>query len=348
VLEEGPHAERERYDPKKALAAKLGDLSIEQVGKDQKLPWELDGERWHTQDRITTKGTPIKWEGEALATAVRTIEGHGFTTNWNHRSVIEIVGPKKADGWFVHAYTGHEAYLTLAFQVKKNTFKQADLAAKLKLRPLSDYPGHEGYARNHRVEVHNTRGLWQQVVITLVKADEAKLPVIQEFIQQAAEAHKQVVDSLKTGGVEAAMPWKKDGEGWHLGEKGFPPGKPVKWDRGLLPKFLDLLKQVEPKLEVKWDLRDAIGIRMPGISRLWVRIKTKERDALEAWLMSKPAQFNVARFEGVGREAKVEGDRQEGCDVVTLKFVTADNLDAKKLLPLLKEQARGFREIRGE
>ena len=144
------------------------------------------------------------------------------------------------------------------------------------------------------------------------------------------------------------MPWKVNGESWHLGKKGFPPGKPVKWDRSLLPKFLGILKEVEPKLTVKWDLRDAIGVRVPGITRLWVRIKTKERDALEVWLMCKPAQFNNARFEGIGRDAKVESDRQEGCDILTLKFVSGDHMDTKRLKTLLKEQLAGFKELRGE
>jgi len=348
TLAEGPFAERPKYDHKKALAEKLGDLSLAQVGADQKLPWELDGPKWHTQDRITTKGSPCKWDGEALAGAVEQLERHGFVANWNHRSIVELSGEKKSLGWFLHAFTSHEAYLKLAFQVKKNTFKTADLAAKLKLRPLSDYPGHEGYSRDHRVEVTNARSVWQSVVVTLVKAEEANLPQFKAFLKEAVDSFNAVVESSKTGSIEAAMPWKKDGEAWHLGAKGFPPGKPVKWDRGLLPKLIDILKEIEPKLEIKWDLRDAIGVRVPGITRLWARIKTKERDALEVWFFCKPAQFNAARFEGIGRDAKVESDRQEGCDLLTLKFVNADHMDAKRLKGILKEQLQGFRELRGE
>ena len=46
------------------------------------------------------------------------------------------------------------------------------------------------------------------------------------------------------------MPWKLNGERWHLGDKGFPPGKSVRWDRALLRQLLDLVRQVEPGLEV--------------------------------------------------------------------------------------------------
>ena len=65
-------------------------------------------------------------------------------------------------------------------------------------------------------------------------------------------------------GVEGNMPWKKDGEKWHLGEKGFPPGQGAKWDRALLPKLVKLLREIDPNLELKWDVRDAVTIRPRG------------------------------------------------------------------------------------
>ena len=61
----GPFAERPRYDAKHALAARMGDMELADVGKDQKLPWELDGVKWHTQDRITTSGKSCTWDGSA-------------------------------------------------------------------------------------------------------------------------------------------------------------------------------------------------------------------------------------------------------------------------------------------
>src|SRR5262249_3253514 len=45
VLKAGPRAEREVYDPKKALAGRADDVDLEAVGADAKLPWETDGKR---------------------------------------------------------------------------------------------------------------------------------------------------------------------------------------------------------------------------------------------------------------------------------------------------------------
>ena len=351
VLVAGPFAERERYDAKKALAKKLGDLSLDDVGKDQKLPWEANGIQWHTRDRITTKGTPCKWDGAALLEAITGIEqlGDFGDTVWEHRSIVEIPAAKKSLGWFLHAMTGHEAYLKLVFRVARNTFKQAAVVEKLALRPLSDYPGHEGYARDHRVEVSNPRGPWQEVVVTIVKVAEVQAKSFQQFLKQAADSF--LAATAKTDGasaVDAAMPWKINGEQWHVGDKGFPPGKKPKWDRALLPKFLQLLHDVEPTAELKHDVRDAITVRLPEISRFWVRIKTKEVASLEVWLVAKPGAFNAARFEGVGALATVEADRQEGCAVVKLHFVMAEQLASKKLLPLLRELQQGFIGLFGE
>jgi hypothetical protein len=79
-----------------------------------------------------------------------------------------------------------------------------------------------------------------------------------------------------------------------------------------------------------------------------VRIKTKESASLEAWFVAPPGKFNGARFEGVGPRAVVEGDRAEGCDLVKLQFVLAEQLDPRKLLPLLKELRQGFEKTFGD
>jgi excinuclease ABC subunit A len=305
--------------------------------------------KWHTHDRITTKGTPCKWDGAALLDVIEQVEalGEWGETNWTHRTIVEVVPEKKSKGWFLHAMTGHEAYLKLCFRVRRNEFKTPDLAAKLALRPLSDYAGHEGYSRDHRVEVTNDgRGPGQTVVVTLVKKEEAELPAFRAFVKQAVESFEKLTDTATVGKVvEAAMPWKIDGEKWHLGEKGFPPGKGAKWDRTLLPKLLQLLRDIEPGLKIQWDVKDAITVRVPGSNRFWVRIKTKESAALEVWLPTKPSQFNLAKWDGIGRDPTLEAGRWEGADVVTLRLITADHLNLKALRPLLLEQLRGFREM---
>src|SRR5205814_2429737 len=105
VLAAGPHAARAKYDPHAAEAAREDDLALEAVGKDARMPWETDGRRWHTIDRVTTKGAPCRWEGEILNWLDERIHALGDfgETNWNHRTQIEIAAPTKSHGWFMHA-----------------------------------------------------------------------------------------------------------------------------------------------------------------------------------------------------------------------------------------------------
>jgi excinuclease ABC subunit A len=349
VLAAGPLAERVKYDPAAALAGKHGDMDLTDVGKHAKLPWEEDGPRWHTKDRVTTTGKAPKWEGAALTWVIDEVRKLGTfgPTNWNHRSVVEVAAPKKSDGWFLHAMSGHEAYLKLVFRYPGKVFKQDQLAARLGLRPLSDTPGLEGYSRDdRRVEVGNWPG-FQYVVIIVHKKAEIDSPAFRAFLKAAAEAFLESLKKSSTG-VEGHMPWKKDGEKWHLSEKGFPPGRRVKWDRNLLPRLLKLVREVEPKVEVKWDTRDAILLYLPGCSRNWTRWKTKDADALECRFVGKPGQFNLSRIEKFGVDPTLEGDRNDGGELMTLRFVHADQLHPAELKKLLAEHARGFLEHFGK
>ncbi|WP_439620378.1 excinuclease ABC subunit UvrA [Gemmata sp.] len=348
VLAAGPHEERVRFDPAAALQARLGDMDIAEVGKNQKLPWEADGPKWHTRDRVTTTGKPIKWDGDALSFAIDEIQKLGAfsETNWNHRSIVEVPLAKKSDGWFLHAMTGHEAYFKLVFRLPGRPFKEDQLAAKLALPPLSDTPGLEGYSRDgNRVEVGN-HAAGQQVVVVVHKKSEVEAPAFREFLARAVGV-VQGRDATASAGVEGNMPWKKDGEKWHLGEKGFPLGKGAKWDRALLPRLLKLLREVDSTLEFKWDVRDAVTVRPLGASRFWCRIKTKESAALEVWLVGRRGQANLGRLEGAGRESAIEGDREDGSEVLKLWFVTGDNLPANKLKPVLTEHLRAFKAAFG-
>jgi excinuclease ABC subunit A len=238
--------------------------------------------------------------------------------------------------------TGHEAYLKLVLRVPGRNFKEDQLAAQLALRPLSDTPGLEGYSRDsNRVEVGNWPGA-QYVVVVVNRKSEIDTPAFRAFLKRAAEAFLSRLKDA-AGGVESQMPWKKDGEKWHLGEKGFPPGQGAKWDRSLLPRVIKVLREIDPTLEFKWDARDAVTIRPPGSPRMWARLKTKESAALECWVIARPGQFNLSRVEGVGTDPVIESDRNDGVEVLKLRFVSSDHLHPPRLKALLAEYLKGFK-----
>jgi excinuclease ABC subunit A len=344
VLEAGPLAEREVYDPKAARQARLGDIDITQVGQGQKLPWEADGERWHTQDRVTSTGKRCKWDGAVLSHVVNEIQkAGGFSeTNWAARTVVEIAAETKSYGWFFHGLTGHEAYLKLCFRVKRNAFKEADLAAKLALKPLSDTPGLEGYARDgNRVECANGADA-QSIVVVVHKLADVTTAGFKDFLAMAIASFKDKLGQAELG-VEGAMPWKKDGEAWHTGPKGFPPGRVMKWDRAAFPALIATFRSIDPDLTIKWDSREHILITPSGMKKSWAWCRTKESSSLIVNLVCPKGRPPLAPLEGVCKSAEVASERSDGSEVLKIEFTTPDQVRNPKLKAFLTGQLTAFR-----
>jgi hypothetical protein len=102
------------------------------------------------------------------------------------------------------------------------------------------------------------------------------------------------------------------------------------------------MREIEPELVFQWDVRDAVTVRPPGSSRFWCRIKTKEADALEFWLISRRGQINQAYFEGIGRDVEIEDNRTDKITVTKIRFVTFEHLGLPKLKSVLKEHLQSF------
>jgi len=239
-----------------------------------------------------------------------------------------------------------ERTVRLVFRVGRNTFKQADLRAKLAIPPLNQIDGLDVYGDEQRVRVANRRGPWQEVVILAHTLGEIDTPAFRDFLAKAVAAFQGNLKRLRTT-PEDVMPWKVNGERWHLGEKGFPPGRTVRWDRALLPRLLKLVQEVEPGVQVEWDTRDAIKLRVPGINRAWAQWRTKDNDGLDCRFLGKKGQFNLSRIESFGVSPEILADRSAG-DVLKLQFQHQEQLHAERLKELLAEHLGGFREVFGE
>src|SRR6202022_3747506 len=116
---------------------------------------------------------------------------------------------------------------------------------------------------------------------------------------------------------EDVMPWKLNGQRWHLGDKGFPPGRKVNWERSLLTRLLEVVHEVEPGLEVHWDAREALKLRVPGIGRSWAQWRTKESYGLDCRFLGKKGQFNLSQVEQFGTSPSINGNRADA-DVMRL------------------------------
>jgi excinuclease ABC subunit A len=337
VLSAGPRAERKPFDFQAEQARRTGDLDIHEVGRDARMPWQADGRRWHTQDRVGRNGQPCRWDGRALAEVVDRIEQSDVLseTDWNERSVVEISSSKKSQGWFFHAITAEEWLLKMKFRTSRNSFRREELVAKLDLKPLNDMPELPLYGTEPRVKCRNLRGPWQEIEVRVHTLAEIDRPAFWDFLDRAIAGFRSFTDRAREK-PEDLTPWKVLGRAWHLARKGFSKGGAVRWDVALLEKLLDLLAEVAPHGQFVWNNKQVVPVFVSGRHEPWAAVQTKKRDAVYLHLTGPKGRFALGRFTNLGFEPSLDAERPE-VDVLRLKFRSAEDLRRGNLRDFLRE-----------
>ncbi len=336
VLAAGPHKKRSLYDFAAEVAKREGDLEIRQVGQETDMPWEVDGRRWHTRERVSRSGQPSRWDGRILDRVERFVQKEGVfsPTNWNARTIVEISADRKSDGWFMHAITGETWLLKLKFRVAKNTFGRDDLASKLKLTPLNELPDLPVYGHGPRVRCKNLRGPWQEVQIDLHSLAEVDRPEFWDFVKKAVEGFKKYIERLSQS-PEAVMPWTVLGRKWHATRKGFPPGKPVRWDPDLLEQLCDMLAGAAPDGQFLWNNQHVVHFMIKQQKEPWASLYTKKPEGIDLVLTGPKDQFALGRIAGFGAARQVTP--RESRDQLKIRFREHGDLRPSELKRFLAE-----------
>ena len=341
VLEAAPREERPLYDPHAADEEREGDLDIDDVGAQIQMPWELDGRRWHTKDRVGRDGQPCNWDGKILAEVVDRIQAsESFSDpNWNSRTIVEIAAKKKSDGWFFHGISGESWLVKLKFRVMKGTFNKYELPQELDLPTLNQMDDLPIYSNDPRVKVKNLRGPFQEVEIRAHSWQEINKPEFWKFVDDAIIGFQKYEATISQD-VESHMPWKKLGEKWHLSRKGFPPGKKVAWDQSVLEEVIELLKEVAPQGEILWNNQMLINMMIPGKRTAWAVVTTKKPEHVRLELKTSKASTTQGRIAGLGHEPDVDQSRG-GEEIVRLHFRSDADLQKGDLRAFLTEHYEG-------
>jgi excinuclease ABC subunit A len=338
VMEAGPYGERKAHNLAELIAPRPNDLEIEDVGRDAQMPWEANGRRWHTQDRVDRKGAPAKWDGRVLAKVVDFIHEHGdfADTNWNARSVVEITGHKKTDGWFFHAITGETWLVKLKFRVSKGTFRRESLQEQIKLKTLNELEELPIYSNEPRVKVKTIRGPWQEVQINIHALEEIDTPEFWEFLKQAIEGFEKFATKAAEK-PEELLPWKKLGQKWHFLRKGFPPGKSPQWEGEALEELCEMLQEVAGEdAQFLWNNQQVVHLYLKGQRDPWATIWTKRLPSLDLALTSPKGSVALGRVRDLGHDRALDGKRSDR-DVLVLKFKSTDDLHRGDLHAFLRE-----------
>jgi len=344
VLDTGVRGERESFDPKTVAKKQTGDLDLAQVGKHAQMPWEKNGQRWHTKDRVAGNGKPCRWDGKMLATIISqlTDDGEFGPVNWNDRSIVEVIGPNKSAGWFLHARTADEWLLTLHFRVARNCFDEDELAGQLALTDLDDLDDIPVYGRVARVRVKNSKPPWQDVMISLCKPEEIETRAFEAFLQEAKASYLERTRPEKLD-LDELMPWKKLGRKWHVLRKGFLKGR-VAWEPEVAERLLATLDELWPHAKVDWTQKMLVSYQQ-GSQRI-ATLTTKRPEGLDLELYAATGSVALGRIADLGVEPSIVRHRT-GEDAIRMRFTTVAHIDSAKLRKFLADFAPQPAEKKG-
>ena len=340
VLAESSRGKIETFDAAEAAAKKKGDVSIEQLGKSAKLPWEVDGRRWHIHDRIAHTGQPCRWEGQALQFVADLLQQHAdlAAVNWNDRATVEIRA-EKGLGWFLHARSGAEWLLSLCFRVKKGEFTTEDLDARLELIPLDDMEEIPVYGREPRVKARDLKTAWQEVTLKVWKKDEIDTPAFRKFLNQALASYL-TLSKVESANPEDLMPWKQLGRKWHLMRKGLPGNGRVAWEFGLLEKLLPVVEAVFGTNEVgtytvDYGIRSKINWERERDQQTVAELHTKRSDGADLIVYAPAGSITIGAIAALGVSQEVTPHKGE-MDQVRIRFDKSTQVDSDELMKFLR------------
>ena len=343
VLKAGPYKERKTYDDSMDRWKK-GDMDIEDVGKSVKMPWQADGRRWHTQDRVGRNGEAVNWDGKILEKVVDKIqEFEGFSeTDWSDRSVVEICGTRKANGWFLHALTGESWLLKLKFRVRPRTFKKDDLLDQIPLATANELDDVPIYGNQPRVRITNNRGGWQEVEIRVHSWHEVNIPGFWEFLDTAINSFLDRTERVKLK-IDDHTPWAKLGQKWHFMRKGFSPGKTIEWDAKVLEALHELISTIAPDAEYQWNNKQIVHVQIPTMNSPWASFQTKKTDGVWLQLNGPRDQVALGKIADFAEQPSVEvaGARE----VVKMKFSQVNQVRRKELKVFLQEHLENSKAV---
>ncbi len=338
------YVERETYDPSAADEEQVGDLELEQIGRDTLLPWQADGQRWHTKDSVDRAGQPIRWERNILIKVIEAIQAiEGFApTNWDNRSIVEVAGPVKSRGWFLHAITAETWLLKLKFRVPRRAFTKSQLQSLVELPTLNQLENVEMYGNEPRVKA-KLAGAWMELEIRPHTLAEIDTEAFWNWIKEAGAAFlgktAPAAEAVETSDPSKQMPWRILKQRWHSLRKGFPPGRTIVWPAETLSVFIQAIHQSAGGGKWRWDEQTTARYFLPGNSEPWIVLHTKRPEGLIA-VLNGPKGFNPGDLLDalpVKHQITSRGEEDQQLQIAFTELQQPRDATVRKLLTKHKE-----------
>ena len=329
ILEAGPAEQRAIFDPRsQARLDEPAETRID-LGDDVRMPWDRDGERWHTVDRLDRKGQRIQWDPKLLIWIVRTIEAiNGFApTDWNDRARVEIKAPGKGQ-WFSHFLTGGKDLLDVIMRVPKGTFTELGLVNQLMIPTLDERDDLPIYGPWDRALLRSRSTHWDEIRLWLRDHKDIDKRIFRSFVKKAAGAYLKRFEEERSD-LTKREPWKTDGRKWHLSQTSITAGRRIRWSTATLVALIGRFKKLQPDLVVDWTSKVAVGLVVPGEMKPAGKIVTNLAQGMRIELLAQRGLCTPTQIEKLGLETEIK-NRQE-YDSLVFWVRTLEHNDARQL-----------------
>ncbi len=329
VLAEGPLIERVTHAQAKKRKIEKVVQTVPDLGDDVDMPWVGNGRVWHTVNHVDAKGQPTAWDSKLLIWLVDTIEKVGTfaPTDWSQRSRIEIKA-KAAKPWFCHILTGGQDLLDVAIRVPEQTLDADRVATQLNIKTLDERKDLQIYGQWARLRRRTSVEGWEEWRMHLRDFADVKKPPFRRFFTEAANAYAAAVEQVKADPTKT-MPWMKDGQQWHLSQRGISQRNPIRWKPAMLMAMLGRFKSIQGDIGFNWSSKTAVQLELSGEIKPVAKIVTNIGRGLRVELRAPSGVVTPAQVDRLGEEPEIK--RHPAYDRVVFWMRSLSQIDSKQL-----------------
>ena len=345
ILRAGPFETRPVFDARAqaALESELHHPVTITDTADARMPWQIDGRKWHLETRLDHHAKPVQWESGVLDWIITTVQklGDFAPTDWNNPSRVEIKAPGAHTPWLLHALTRGSRLLDISLRVPSGLFTAANLNRRLKIATLDERNDLPFYGSYPRVQVRPVDQRWDNIRIMLHDFRDVNKRVVTAFLKQCTTAYLGAVASDTTASADS---WRKNPRAWHLTQGAIRErGKRPRWKASLLPQLLGQLSRLYPALGVDWNRKVMVALcvdrRQVGV------VVTNMPQGLRVELRVPRASVTPTQIERLGDDPQIAPRAR--FDTVRFWIKRMDDLDRTQL-KLVLNQSMAYSRSTGE
>jgi len=310
TLSMGPLVTREVYKGKYLVDSEPTFGPTSDLENQVKMPWEMNGRKWHTIDHCDAKGERVQWDTRMLLWLVETMESIGgfAPTDWNHRTRIEIKA-EITPLWFSHILTGFQELLEVAIRVPSGTFYEPKLRAMLNIQTLDERGDLPIYGQWSRLRIRSLTSGWDDIRLSLRDFKDIQKIPFRAFLKTAVGAYSRKVSEIQQQPEQQS--WKLDSQEWHLSQKAMSSRQSPKWKPPLLLTLIGRFKSIQPDLELDWSGKTGILLSTPGWQVYSGKIVTNMGRGLRIELRTPKNVLTPAQVDRLGEDVEIRPRGQD-------------------------------------